>query len=186
MTDRFDELEHVLAELRQRHRQVEAPAHLAVVLSTATYACQSQFRRRIGWRGWAIAAASLVAGVAWRANRSALVVERRPVEANLARAAKSNPPTGKPGAGMKSVAPAKLVPVPVAATPNEPMAGFVALPGSAGLPRPIETSVLQFRLRKGELRRYGFDIPPSSDAEFVRADFVIGDDGLARAVRFVH
>jgi hypothetical protein len=186
VTDRFDELESVLRELRQRHRQVEAPAHLAVVLSTATYASQSQLRWRTGWRVWAIAAAILAAMVAWRADRSALIVDRRPLETSVAPAAESHQPMAKPAAGMNNVSPVRVARVPVAATPSEPMAGFVALPGSAGLPRPIETSILQFRLRKGELRRYGFDIPASSDAEFVRADFVIGDDGLARAVRLVH
>lgn len=186
MTNRFDELETVLAELRQRHRQLEAPAHLAVVLSTATYASQSQLRRRIGWRAWAIAAAILIVVVAWRANRTGLVVDPRPLRTNLAPAAESYPPTAKADAAMSNVAPTMAARVPVAATPNELMTEFVALPGSAGLPPPIETSVLQLRLRKGELRRYGFDIPPSSAAEFVRADFVIGDDGLARAVRFVH
>ena len=179
MTNQFDELETVLAELRQRHRRLEAPAHLAVVLSTATYASQSQLRPRMRWRVWAIAAAVLIAVVAWRADRAALPGARRPLETRLAAAPESYPAAGKAAPAMSGASPAKIV------APKETMIGFVALPGSAGLPPPVDISVLQLRLRKGELRRYGFDIPPSSDAEFVRADFVIGDDGLARAVRFL-
>jgi hypothetical protein len=59
------------------------------------------------------------------------------------------------------------------------------VPGSETLPTPVETSILRVQLQKGDLRQYGFDVPAPMDSEFVRADFVVGDDGLARAVRLV-
>ena len=62
---------------------------------------------------------------------------------------------------------------------------FIAVPGSETLPAPLETSILRVRVLKGELRQYGFDVPPPDAGEMVGADFVVGDDGLARAVRLV-
>ncbi len=67
----------------------------------------------------------------------------------------------------------------------EQLTQFVALPGSETLPPPMQTSVLRMEMRKSDLRQFGFDIPPPLAAEVVQADFVVGDDGLARAVRFV-
>jgi hypothetical protein len=62
---------------------------------------------------------------------------------------------------------------------------FIDLPGSETLPEPLQTSILRVRVLKGELRQFGFDVPPPAAAELIRADFVVGDDGLARAVRLV-
>jgi hypothetical protein len=146
VTNRPDELADVLAELRQQHRRVEAPAHLEGRLRAAagTHRKRPLMRRRV----WSMAAALIViALIVWRA--------------------------GRPGS-------TRLLPAPA----GEHLTEFVALPGSEMLPPPLETSVLRLRLRKGELRRYGFEIPPPMAGEFIRADFVIGDDGLARAIRF--
>jgi hypothetical protein len=69
--------------------------------------------------------------------------------------------------------------------PVETVTEFIAVPGSETLPAPLETSILRVRVPKGELRQYGFDVPPPDAGEMVGADFVVGDDGLARAVRLV-
>jgi hypothetical protein len=76
-------------------------------------------------------------------------------------------------------------PAQVSDQPGDQVTEFVALPGSQALPPPMETTVLRMQLRKGELREYGFEIEPPLASEFVQADFIVGDDGLARAVRFV-
>jgi hypothetical protein len=70
-------------------------------------------------------------------------------------------------------------------SPSDTTTEFIPLPGTETLPTPVETSILRVRMSKGELRQYGFDVPPPAAAEFVAADFVVGDDGLARAVRLV-
>ncbi len=69
--------------------------------------------------------------------------------------------------------------------PAEITTEFIPVPGSETLPAPLETSILRVRVPKGELRQYGFDVPPPDAGEMVGADFVVGDDGLARAVRLV-
>jgi hypothetical protein len=71
------------------------------------------------------------------------------------------------------------------ATIAEVATDFITLPGTESLPAAVQTSVLRVEVRKGDLRPYGFDIPPGVAGELVRADFVVGDDGLARAVRLV-
>jgi hypothetical protein len=63
--------------------------------------------------------------------------------------------------------------------------GFIALPGSETLPVPVAPHILRVRISKGELRQFGFEAPPPMMAEFVRADFMLGEDGLARAVRLI-
>jgi hypothetical protein len=67
----------------------------------------------------------------------------------------------------------------------ERSAEFLPLPGSETLPPPLGTSLLRLRVPLGDLRQYGFDVPPPSAADMVSAEFVVGDDGVARAVRFV-
>jgi hypothetical protein len=63
--------------------------------------------------------------------------------------------------------------------------GFLVIPGREGLPTPSEASIVRVQLTKGDLQWYGFQVPPSSAAEMVRADFLVGQDGLARAIRLV-
>lgn len=67
--------------------------------------------------------------------------------------------------------------------PAAPLASFVMLPASFGLPRPGATSIVRIEIRKGDLRRYGVDVPPPVEDQLVRVDFAVGEDGLARAIR---
>ena len=62
---------------------------------------------------------------------------------------------------------------------------FVALPMSDSLPPVTATSVLSVQLPKGELRQYGLDVPPPLADDLVRVELVIGEDGLARAIRLI-
>jgi hypothetical protein len=69
--------------------------------------------------------------------------------------------------------------------PFKPSADFVVLPASFALPPPSATTIVRLELRKSDLRQYGFDVPPPVESELVSADFVVGEDGLARAVRLI-
>src|SRR3954470_2570687 len=148
MTPQFDELDDVLAELRQKHRQIATPPHLETRLRAAT---RPVGRRSAMWRwGWAaVAAVAITVGV-WQAQQAKAPEHLRTV-----------------------------------ADVGDRLSDFVALPGSETLPPSMETSILRVQLSKGDLRQYGFDIPSPVAAELIRADFVVGDDGLARAIRFV-
>jgi hypothetical protein len=64
-------------------------------------------------------------------------------------------------------------------------AEFVALPASQTLPEPLETTRLQVRVRIGDLRQWGVDVPELFSSEYAQAEFLVGEDGLARAVRVI-
>ena len=60
---------------------------------------------------------------------------------------------------------------------------FVTVPSGEFLPAPAATAVLRLKLRRADLREYGFQVDPAVASEVIDADFMVGDDGLARAVR---
>ena len=62
---------------------------------------------------------------------------------------------------------------------------FITLPSSEGLPAPSMATLVRMQIRRDELRQYGFDVSPAVASEMVLAEFVVGQDGLSRAVRFV-
>lgn len=62
---------------------------------------------------------------------------------------------------------------------------FLALPSSEGLPEPASVSVLQTRIHRDDLRQFGLDVSPFDQSRALLAEFVIGEDGLPRAVRIV-
>jgi hypothetical protein len=62
---------------------------------------------------------------------------------------------------------------------------FVALPVSEGLPAATELSVVRVRLRGSDLQQYGLEAPADAGAQTLLAEFVVGEDGLPRAIRIV-
>ncbi len=69
--------------------------------------------------------------------------------------------------------------------PPQMEGAFVALPSGVGLPPPSATAVLRMQLKRADLPQYGVASPGRGAAvgEFVNVDFLVGDDGLARAAR---
>jgi hypothetical protein len=66
-----------------------------------------------------------------------------------------------------------------------PLSAFLLLPSSAVLPPSSNTTYVSVRIHKEDLREFGIDIPEVDAKETVLAEFALGDDGLARAVRLV-
>ena len=62
---------------------------------------------------------------------------------------------------------------------------FVPLPVSEGLAPAADLSVVRIRLRGSDLRQYGLEAPADAAAQIMLAEFVIGEDGLPRAIRIV-
>jgi len=63
---------------------------------------------------------------------------------------------------------------------------YIELPASAGLPAPSASTIMRLQISREELRQYGLDVRSAENpSELLLADFVVGDDGLARAVHFV-
>jgi hypothetical protein len=63
--------------------------------------------------------------------------------------------------------------------------GLIPLPSSAGLPPPQTTSLLRVRLQESEMRQFGLEFTDASSTRYTQVEFLVGEDGLARAVRFV-
>jgi hypothetical protein len=64
-------------------------------------------------------------------------------------------------------------------------AGFIALPYSqSGV--PIESAVvIRVQMRPSELSSMGVAVPAAASTARLKADILVGQDGVARAVRFV-
>lgn len=63
--------------------------------------------------------------------------------------------------------------------------GFFLLPGAAQLAPAEDVNVLHVELPRSAMMQVGFEVNPDRADETVKADVVVGSDGLARAVRFV-
>lgn len=72
-----------------------------------------------------------------------------------------------------------------AAAPDEPLDGFVLVPGVASLPRLESASIVRYELPVTALPAYGLDIVPDGARRAVQADLLIGQDGHARAIRLI-
>ena len=66
-----------------------------------------------------------------------------------------------------------------------PTAVFVMLPGSEFMPPTQDLQILRVRIPRTRIQALGWPVNPDRLEERVLADVVVGDDGLARAVRLV-
>jgi hypothetical protein len=62
---------------------------------------------------------------------------------------------------------------------------FVLLPASEGLPPAAELSVVRIKLRGSDLGQYGLEAPADAVGQTMLAEFVVGEDGLPRAIRII-
>jgi hypothetical protein len=68
--------------------------------------------------------------------------------------------------------------------PAESMTGFLPLTYTADV-TPVGGQLVRMEVSSALLASLGFTIPSTLNQERITADVVIGDDGLARAIRFV-
>ena len=194
-TDR--DLDEILAEIGREHRAIGAPESLEPVLRAAAGNRTNAVGTpglRAAWR-WAavvvLLAAVATAGVIWqtRINHQPENQQVRSVPA----------PQVEPGPMLPST------PVTISAPAHRAVADraglrrgsspqratwnsldeFVALPVSEGLPPAAEMSVVRVTLRGSDLQQYGLQTPPDAVAQTMLAEFVVGEDGLPRAIRIV-
>ncbi len=197
MTKRTDELNEVLKELRREHREITAPESLEARLRAAARAARPVEVTRApavswwNWRwGWAMAAVVLLGFglMIWdMGRRSHAPVQQAVVATDSNRA---------PVEQGQEVAVADVRPVDHDFSQDvglpaerrrrgEAVTAFMEVPGSEGLPAPMESSIVRVRMAKGDLRQYGFDVPPAAAGELIHADLYLGEDGLPRAIRLV-
>ena len=150
------------------------------------------------WRSWLAAAAALVLIVG-----SLAVWRLKPVTVNSVMTG------GEPSVSVK---PSTALPVEVPVTPKSSASmgattltrphrpagargsrssgvirptGFVQLPGTAALPAFESGEIVRMDVPVASLPTYGIDISSGTGMGPVEADFLIGQDGFARAIRLV-
>jgi hypothetical protein len=70
------------------------------------------------------------------------------------------------------------------ATESAAEQGFLRLPGAAEIEPSEDVNVVRVELPRSAMMQVGIDVSPERAAETVRAEVMVGSDGLARAVRF--
>ncbi|MGD0302055.1 MAG: hypothetical protein ABSE86_33665 [Bryobacteraceae bacterium] len=154
----------------------EAPAWLEERL-VGELRRQSRVRRRNRWLGvGALAIAAVLAVTVW--VRTAPVVPA-PTMAHL-----------RTAAAVKTVEPPQTTPKPAVQSAAyergaEVAINFYPLPDADDLP-PIESAtIVRVQLPMSSLRLMGLPVSDDRAAESIQADMLLGQDGLARGVRFV-
>ena len=181
-----DRLSEALRCLRQDAAGKAAPEALEAALLQAFRehrAAPVQRPKRALWVSAAIAA-SLTAAVAWRvSNPPAVNVEKSPVVAVSAAPPPAPEVTVKP-AVMKSAHPKRRASVKQYASAPKPaqrQEPFIAIPYAPAFSPYEDAQVVRVNMAGASVRRLGLPVT----ADRVEADLVVGNDGLARAIRLV-
>jgi hypothetical protein len=185
---------HRLAEEDERLRPSPA-VEVNVIRAFRAQVPVPLWRSRAAWWMGAAAAVVLAAGVGMHRRRPTSVSRSQPA----AMVASGRSLTGAPSA--PATAKALLSPKPPTGTrvdrgakekaPSRELAGFDELADFVPLPfaqdeSPIgEGEVVRIRLSESALGLLGVPVGASTANEPVTADVVIGEDGVARAIRFV-
>jgi len=171
MLESWREVKGDLRLLRESTRLDSAPARVEMRL-------KQELRTRREARGphrtaviasWALAAAAVVASLGWmqihrRAEKS-VVAERKTV--NAADMLTTNPTENENDVRLAA---------------DFDTGEFTKLPGSLSSGTGDE-SILQVRMQRGALERYGLPVDPERASELLDVDFLVGEDGQPQAVR---
>lgn len=197
------ELDEILAEVGREHRAIGAPERLELMLFAAAGSKKKAFSvGRLGFTwNWA-AAAILIAAVAgagtiWQIRKrpqpKSQLVQSAPVPQVRAEAAlPSTSVMEKQSVIAKSTRAGKAGTDRASrrdSSQRQPswnsLDEFVPLPVSEGLAPATDLSVVRIRLRGSDLQQYGLVAPADAAAQTMLAEFVVGEDGLPRAIRIV-
>lgn len=195
-----DDLDEILAELREEHRAVKAPAGLESLLRVEAKR-RAEAVRDVGWnRVWAwglstaLLALVLIGAVEWRMHRARIVNEAHAPVAPHPDRIREAPPENESAKLSATELGAKLTTVRhshVAATDRqtdsreESLADFIPLPASEGLPPAFALSLVRMRIEQSSLQQYGLEVPAENASRTLIAEFAVGEDGLPRAIRII-
>ncbi len=177
-------LDSALAELRSEYSREQPGAHVRDALFRA-------HRERVGRRPWLryAAAAALVVGLGtWSLarHRAPVAVTQGPVAAIPVTApvpertvVTQNFPEARPRPRVRR----KSSSVRAAEVPPDPP--FMAIPYAPPILEDDRIEVYRVRMPRATVAGYGLPIEPGFLGGSVTADLAVGNDGIARAVRFV-
>jgi len=186
-----NQLDHALEALRKEHRSIAPPPSLEA--SLLRHAEHSAPRHTV--RNWSFAlatAGALAIGIAIlypRASHPTLETHNTTPPAPQTEA----PSSRNPAPTITSAAPhppqlASARPRPAAPrriSPKPDPDSFVLLATGVGLPDPVQAMLIRTRIDTSSLRSYGLAPPPPGAPQTVLAEFLVGEDGLPRAIRLV-
>ena len=202
------ELDEILAEIGREHRSMGAPERLEPMLFAAAGQQEEGFRGgRLGFTwNWAAVAILIVAvataGTIWQIRKrpqpknqqvqsapvpqvraeaalpSTSVTEKQSVTARSTRAGRASANRVRTGEPANVILSQKR-------TGWNSLDEFVPLPVSEGLAPAADLSVVRIKLRGSDLQQYGLEAPADAAAQTMLAEFVVGEDGLPRAIRIV-
>jgi hypothetical protein len=195
------ELDEILAEAGREHRSIEAPERLeAVLFAAADSKKKAVATRRLGFTwNWAAAAILIAtvaaAGTIWeiRKNREPQKQEAQTLQTPPVKVEATTPPATAAETQSVNAKPTRAGGA-VRASHREgsqkrqnwnSLDEFVPLPVSEGLAPAADLSVVRIKLRGSDLQQYGLEAPADGAARTMLAEFVVGEDGLPRAIRIV-
>lgn len=181
-----NQLDQALEALRQEHRSLQPPPSIeAAILQKADLATP---RPAHTLRNWSVALGSAAAVAI-----AVILLYPRPSHPTIETRTTPPPPpqtTEVPSAlNTATTAPPtshhpRATPRPSPGHRSAP-ASFVPLPASEGLPAPAQATVIRTRITTDSLWSYGLTPPPPGAPPTVLAEFVVGEDGLPRAIRLI-
>jgi hypothetical protein len=182
----FQDFQKMLAALRAEAQSAQAPPRVEAALRAA-FRAQVKRRRRPQWIGWALgAAATIVAAVGVGATWIPKEVPSPPLPP--APIAKAPDPLPQPQPQFVARRAVRRAPAPEAAAraPQEEVTTqFLPLDDTLHL-APLESGqVLRVQVPRATLVRFGLPVNQERMTERIPADVVFGQDGIARAIRFV-
>ncbi|HXA51609.1 MAG TPA: hypothetical protein VNV86_14930 [Candidatus Acidoferrum sp.] len=163
------ELAAGLRTLAAHQARVEAPARVEAHLVAAFRAQAGRPSGRGAVRGW------IPVGT-WAAALAAMIAIGVFVVRDRAPEARRNPAKRVELASTENG---------FTATDTAAEEGYLPLPGAAQLVPSDDVSVVHVELPRSAMMQVGIEVNPERAGETVRADVMVGSDGLARAVRFV-
>jgi hypothetical protein len=200
------DLDEILAEIGREHRTIGAPERLEAVLFAAAGKKKKAFAVRSSGFTWNWAAVAILiaaiatAGTIWQIRKrpqpknqhvqSAPVPQVRAAHPSTPVTEKKSVTAKSTRAGRNSAERLRTDRASLRVPSQKPrgwnsLDEFVALPVSEGLAPAADLSVVRVKLRGSDLQQYGLEAPADAAARTMLAEFVIGEDGLPRAIRIV-
>jgi hypothetical protein len=190
-----------LRALARANASAGASAGIEAALLAAFTDQQAASTVRRSFDSWWFRAAAMLlmamAGVVWWVSAASRLREDRkaPPVAGMLSAPTAVPTLPEPSQPATTTAQLATVAPPLRRPParsgRNPAAriirpdGFVALPSAAGLPAFESGEIVRVEVPVTSLPMYGIDIAPDARGPAVEADFLVGQDGQARAIRLV-
>jgi len=181
-----NQLDQALEALRQEHRSIQPPAALGKAILERTKLEPTMPRtRRFPLYAWSLAFAAAVAV-------AIILIYPRPSHRIL----NTRTPSLPAPKSIQSPAPLQTNVQPALSRPHarhrtathsqsSSPGPFVPLPTSMGLPEPAQAVLIRTRIDTSSLRSYGLTPPPPGAPQTILAEFLVGEDGLPRAIRLV-